>query len=92
MSVPQTIGHLVLNVTDVERSTKFYRDVVGFQLARYRPNGTGAFLTCGAVHHNLALFKAPEGAQPQQKGQIGLTTLRSGWRITRPCKRPIHAW
>src|SRR5262249_402850 len=72
MSVTQEIGHLVLNVSDVERSTKFYRDVVGFQLARYRPNGTGAFLTCGVVHHNLALFKAPEGAQPAQKGQIGL--------------------
>jgi len=72
MSVPQEIGHLVLNVTDVARSTAFYRDVVGFQVARYRPNGTGAFLTCGVVHHNLALFKAPEGAQPSQKGQIGL--------------------
>ena len=43
MSVPKEIGHLVLNVSDVERSTKFYRDVVGFQVARYRPNGTGAF-------------------------------------------------
>jgi catechol 2,3-dioxygenase len=72
MSVPKEIGHLVLNVSDVERSTKFYCDVVGFQLARYCPNGTGAFLTCGIVHHNLALFKAPEGAQPPQKGQIGL--------------------
>jgi catechol 2,3-dioxygenase len=72
MSVPKEIGHLVLNVTDVERSTKFYRDVVGFQVSRYRPDGTGAFLTCGVVHHNLALFKAPEGAQPRQKGQIGL--------------------
>jgi len=72
MSVPKEIGHLVLNVTDVERSTAFYRDVVGFQVSRYRPNGTGAFLTCGLVHHNLALFKAPEGAQPSQKGQIGL--------------------
>src|SRR5262245_56586279 len=72
MSVPQEIGHLVLNVTDVEQSTKFYRDVVGFQVARYRPGGTGAFLTCGVIHHNLALFKAPEGAQPAQRGQIGL--------------------
>jgi catechol 2,3-dioxygenase len=72
MSVPQEIGHIVLNVTDVERSTKFYRDVVGFQLSRYRPDGTGAFLTCGIVHHNLALFKAPEGAQLPQQGQIGL--------------------
>jgi catechol 2,3-dioxygenase len=72
MSAPKEIGHLVLNVTDVERSTAFYRDVVGFQVARYRPNGTGTFLTCGVVHHNLALFKAPEGAQPVQRGQIGL--------------------
>jgi len=72
MSIPKEIGHLVLNVTDVERSTKFYRDVVGFQVARFRPNGTGAFLTCGVNHHNLALFKAPAGASQYQKGQIGL--------------------
>ena len=72
MSALREIGHLVLNVTDVERSTAFYRDVVGFQVARYRPNGTGTFLTCGVVHHNLALFKAPEGAQPVQRGQVGL--------------------
>lgn len=72
MSIPQEIGHVVLNVTNVECSTAFYRDVVGFQVARYRPDGTGAFLTCGIVHHNLALFQAPEGAQPAQKGQIGL--------------------
>jgi catechol 2,3-dioxygenase len=72
MSVPREIGHLVLNVTDVERSTRFYRDLVGFQVSRYRPDGTGAFLTCGVVHHNLALFKAPPGSQPREKGQIGL--------------------
>jgi catechol 2,3-dioxygenase len=72
MGVPKEIGHLVLNVTDVERSTAFYRDVVGFQVSRHRPNGTGTFLTCGVVHHNLALFKAPEGARPIQKGQVGL--------------------
>src|SRR4029450_4197552 len=67
MSVPREIGHIVLNVTDVERSTRFYRDVVGFQVSRYRPDGTGAFLTCGVVHHNLALFKAPAGARPPGK-------------------------
>ena len=72
MGTPQEIGHVVLNVTDVERSTAFYRDVVGFQVARYRPDGSGTFLTCGVVHHNLALFKAPEGAQPVHKGQLGL--------------------
>jgi len=72
MSVPKEIGHIVLNVTDVERSTRFYRDVVRFQVSRYRPDGTGAFLTCGVVHHNLALFKAPAGARLVEKGAIGL--------------------
>ena len=72
MSVPKEIGHVVLNVTDVERSTKFYSDVVGFQVSRYRPDGSGAFLTCGIIHHNLALFKAPAGARPTEKGAIGL--------------------
>ena len=72
MSVPKEIGHIVLNVTDVERSTAFYRDVVGFQVSRYRPDGSGAFLTCGLVHHNLALFKAPPGAPLKTDGNIGL--------------------
>ena len=39
MSVPKEIGHLVLNVSDVARSTAFYRDVVGFQVSRYGPGG-----------------------------------------------------
>jgi catechol-2,3-dioxygenase len=77
MSGPKEIGHIVLNVTDVERSTRFYRDVVGFQVSRYRPDGTGAFLTCGVVHHNLALFKAPAGARPAEKGAIGLAYMKS---------------
>ena len=72
MTVPRTIGHVVLSVSDVERSIQFYRDVVGFQLAGYRPGGPGAFLTCGRVHHNLALFQAPADAQPIQQNQIGL--------------------
>src|SRR5947208_2785099 len=72
MSVPRAIGHVVLNVTDVERSVQFYRDVVGFQVSRYRPGSTTAFLTCGAIHHDLALFKAPDGARPFEPGQVGL--------------------
>jgi catechol 2,3-dioxygenase len=69
---PREIGHVVLNVSDVERSTRFYRDVVGFQLARFRPDRSAAFLTCGIVHHNLALFQAPADAAPAKKGAIGL--------------------
>ena len=71
MSVPEAIGHVVLNVSDVERSVRFYRDVVGFQLS-YQPGSNAAFLTCGKIHHDLALFKAPAGARPYEQGQVGL--------------------
>lgn len=72
MSAPKEIGHLVLNVSDCARSTAFYRDVVGFQVARYGPDGKRTFLTCGVAHHNLALFEAPAGAARPQKNQVGL--------------------
>ncbi len=71
MSEPEAIGHVVLNVSDVERSVRFYRDLVGFQVS-YQPGSNMAFLTCGKVHHDLALFKAPAGARPYEQGQVGL--------------------
>ncbi len=70
MSKPKRVGHLVLNVSDVEASTKFYTEVVGFEISKTSPIGT--FLTCGKIHHDLALFQAPEGAAPVSTGQIGL--------------------
>jgi catechol 2,3-dioxygenase len=68
---PKEIGHLVINVTDVDKSVEFYRDVVGFEITRYRP-GIGAFMSCGVIHHNLALSKASPDAPRPQKGQVGL--------------------
>ncbi len=29
-------------------------------------------MTCGKIHHDLALFQAPEGALPVTEGQLGL--------------------
>ena len=37
-NVPKEIGHLVLNVTDVARSTAFYRDVLGFGIKTTVPD------------------------------------------------------
>ena len=70
MSKPKRVGHLVLNVRDVEASTKFYTEILGFEIAVERPNMT--FLTCGKIHHDLALFKAAEDAPPVSEGQVGL--------------------
>ena len=52
----------MLNVQDVEASTKFYTEILGFEISRQSELGT--FLTCGKIHHDLALFKAPVDALP----------------------------
>ena len=71
MPKPKRVGHLVLNVKDQVASTKFYTDVLGFEIAVDRP-GFGTFLTCGRIHHDLALFQAAEDAAPVSKGGLGL--------------------
>ncbi len=70
MVKPKRVGHLVINVRDVEASTRFYTEVLGFEIAIRRPTAT--FLTCGKIHHDLALFKAAEDSPPVSEGQVGL--------------------
>ena len=74
MVKPQRVGHLVLNVKDVETSAKFYTEVLGFEVAVERP-GFGIFLTCGKIHHDLALFQAAEDAAPVIPGGLGLNHM-----------------
>ena len=70
MAKPMRVGHLVLNVKDVGASTKFYTEILGFDISRQTETGT--FLTCGKIHHDLALFQAPVDALPVTNGQLGL--------------------
>jgi len=54
------IGHIGLNVTDLDRSTKFYTEVLGFSVTEamgenQRPGGL-VFLRCNPDHHGIALF------------------------------------
>ena len=97
---PKKVGHLVLNVKDVEASTKFYTDILGFEIAVERPDGSATFLTCGQQHHDLALFKAPEGAEPIQPGALGLNhfavqvenleALKEVYRTLKERGVPVH--
>ncbi len=61
------IGHVVLNVSDLARSTKFYTDVLGFKISDiYEENmvpGGMVFLRFNADHHGVALI----GALPENK-------------------------
>lgn len=74
MSLPRVnkVGHVVLAVTDLERSKAFYRDVLGMEVISDRPPEESVFLSFGLQHHDLALFKAPEGAE---RGTLGMVHM-----------------
>jgi catechol 2,3-dioxygenase len=69
------VGHVHLRVADLERATRFYRDVLGLTVvADGRPFGLQAvFLAAGAYHHHIALntWQSASGTPPPQ-GHTGL--------------------
>lgn len=57
------LGHVVLYVTDIERSTAFYRDTLGFTQIAAEP-GVAAF-SSGRTHHEMLLIEI--GGAPKEK-------------------------
>ena len=53
------LGYVALSVTDLERSLRFYRDLVGLTLTEQTSDS--AYFRCSRDHHNLVLTQA---AQP----------------------------
>jgi catechol 2,3-dioxygenase-like lactoylglutathione lyase family enzyme len=53
------IGHVVLNVSDIERSVRFYTEVLGLQISDRYPDsmvpGGMVFMRCNTDHHGVAL-------------------------------------
>jgi catechol 2,3-dioxygenase len=48
------IGHVHLKVADLERSLKFYRDLLGFrEMQRY--GNSAVFISAGGYHHHIGL-------------------------------------
>src|SRR5882672_2034152 len=65
------LGHIVLQVSDLERSTAFYTQVLGFKVSDVYPEemmpGGMVFLRCNTDHHCLALVGAVDGQAANRK-------------------------
>ena len=68
------VGHVVLKVSEVERSLGFYRDVLGLTEVARMPFGDGSmvFLSTGSNHHDIALLEVGPDARRPEQSDIGL--------------------
>jgi catechol-2,3-dioxygenase len=73
MSVTKTgtglkrLQHLVLWVSNVERSVRFYGEVVGFEVQRRYPNAAFLKIPGTPDDHHLGLFEQPGVARPDER-------------------------
>jgi catechol 2,3-dioxygenase len=66
------IGHVHLKVADLERSLRFWRDILGFEV-QARLGDEAAFLSAGGYHHHIGLNTwESRGGQPPRAGTTGL--------------------
>ena len=66
------LGHIVIQVRDLERSKKFYTEVLNFRVSDNATAG-GVFLTAIGDHHTIGLFPSDgESAEVPAKGAVRL--------------------
>ena len=67
------VGHLVLRVKDLERSRKFFTEVLGFPQVGQNDRGMLFFSTDVADnHHMLAIRQAKEGSGMPDSERVGM--------------------
>jgi catechol-2,3-dioxygenase len=61
------LQHLVLWVSDVERSVRFYRDVIGFEVKSQSPRAAFLRIPGTADDHHLGLFEQTGVPRPDER-------------------------
>ena len=84
------LGHVVLYVTNLERSANFYRDTLGF---RELDRGNGfAVYSSGRTHHELLLLEIggePKTARhPSRRPRDGRPKRSASWCVPPRSVRP----
>ncbi|MGA9365153.1 MAG: VOC family protein [Bacteroidota bacterium] len=92
-----SIGHVHLKVADLERSVKFYTEVLGFEITE-RMGSSAAFLSAGGYHHHIGLntWESAGGSPPPQRstGLYHFAILMPNRKeLARALKRLVdHKW
>ncbi|MGI4869627.1 MAG: VOC family protein [Janthinobacterium lividum] len=68
-----SIGHIHLQVTDLNKALSFYRDLLGFEVTLLY-GGQAAFLSADGYHHHIGLntWHSQGGRPAQHEGAAGL--------------------
>jgi catechol 2,3-dioxygenase len=70
----QRTGHVAIRVRNLDAAKRFYGDVLGMKLGMEIP-GQGLFFRFNDYHHDLAVFKAREGAEAASKTHAGVAHI-----------------
>ncbi|MEE9248998.1 MAG: VOC family protein [Dehalococcoidia bacterium] len=70
----ERVGHVVIKMRDLEAAKRFYRDMLGMQVADER-EGFGVFFRFGDYHHDIAVFQVGKDADPPKQNQVGLAHI-----------------
>lgn len=73
------LGHVVFYVRELERSVRFYTEVVGLSVTGRIFANRAAILTGGRTHHELLLIEVGEADGPMRGKRIGLYHV--GWKM-----------
>jgi catechol 2,3-dioxygenase len=71
------IGHVHLKVSDLERSLKFYRDLLGFEVQQ-RYGDSAVFISAGGYHHHIGLntwYSKNGGPAPRETAGLFHTAI-----------------
>jgi catechol-2,3-dioxygenase len=72
------LGHIVMNVRDLEASRDFYCKALGLEVIAENGPGRIVFLSLGEQHHDLALIQRATG-EPPDESQPGM--IHMAWNV-----------